>query len=86
MGSQRAAPLGMDLVEMREVGCDTVEVPAFPVLFVGSDVNVQLNVLPRELGCEEDVKLAEDRDIEWRMTLANDALVINISFRGGSSV
>ena len=61
----RAAPPEMDRVETREVGRDTVDAPTFPVLLVEM-VNRERAVecvLPRELGREEEVKLAEDGDV-----------------------
>jgi hypothetical protein len=61
----RTAPPEMDLVETREVGRDEVDVPAFPVLFVEivkRERTVEC-VLPRELGREEEVKLAEDGNV-----------------------
>jgi hypothetical protein len=116
----RTAPPEMDLVETREVGRDAVDVPAFPVLFVEivkRERAVEC-VLPRELGREEEVKLAEDGDVRidedvvvdlrigvWdftlevvclaldpvlvlarEVTLASDALVIKVFFRGGGGV
>ena len=116
----RTAPPEMDLVETREVGRDVVDVPTFPVLFVEivkRERAVEC-VLPRELGREEEVKLAEDGDMRidedvvvdlrtgvWdftlevvclaldpvlvlarEVTLASDALVIKVFFRGGGGV
>jgi hypothetical protein len=116
----RTAPPEMDRVETREVGRDAVDVPAFPVLFVEivkRERAVEC-VLPRELGREEEVKLAEDGDVRidedvvadfrigvWdftlevvylaldpvlvlarEVTLASDALVIKVFFRGGGGV
>jgi hypothetical protein len=113
----RAAPPEMDRVETREVGRDAVDVPAFPVLFVEMVKRERAVecVLPRELGREEEVKLAEDGDVRidddvaadlrigvWdltlgdmldpvfvlarEVTLARDALVIKVFFRGGGGV
>ena len=116
----RTAPPEMDRAETREVGRDAVDVPAFPVLFVEivkRERAVEC-VLPRELGREEEVKLAEDGDVRidddvvvdlrigvWdftlgvvcltldpvlvlarEVTLASDALVIKVFFRGGGGV
>ena len=113
-------PPEMDLAETREAGCDAVDVPTFPVLFieiVKCERAVEC-VLPRELGREEEVKLAEDGDMRidedvvvdlrtgvWdftlevvclaldpvlvlarEVTLASDALVIKVFFRGGGGV
>ena len=110
---QTASP-EMDLVETREVGRDAVDVPTFPVLFVEIVRAVEC-ILPRELGREQEVKLAEDDDmridedvvVDLRIgvcdftlevvclaldvlareaTLASDAFVIKVFFRGGGGV
>ena len=111
---QTASP-EMDLVETREVGHDAVDVPNFPVLFVEivKGKRAVECILLRELGREEEVKLAEDDDmridvvVDLRIgvcdftlevvclgldvlareaTLASDALVIKVFFRGGGGV
>jgi hypothetical protein len=61
----------MDRVETREVGRDAVDVPGLrvrfvlPVLFVETvkRENAVECILPRELGREDEVKLAEDGDV-----------------------
>ena len=61
----RASSLEIDCVEMREVGHDAVNAPAFPALFV-ERINRERAVeciLPRGLGREEEVKLADDGDM-----------------------
>jgi len=107
----------MDLAETREAGCDAVDVPTFPVLFieiVKCERAVEC-VLPQELGREKEVKLAEDGDMRideevvmdlrigvcdftlkvvclaldvlaCEATLASDAHVIKVFFRGGGGV
>ena len=51
---------------MQEAGCDAVDVPTFPVLFVEivKCKRAVECVLPRELGCKEEVKLAEDGNMQ----------------------
>ena len=71
----RVPPPEMDRVETREVGRDTIEVPAFPVLFVEivkRERAVEC-VLPRELGREEEVKLAEEGDVRM-----DDEVVVDL--------
>jgi len=122
----RVAPPEMDRVETREVGRDAVDVPGLPVLFVLPVLLVETVkreravecILPRELGREEEAKLAEDGDVRidddavvylrtgvWdftlgvvgltlgpvfmlarEVTLASDARVIRVFFRGGGGV
>ena len=64
----------MDRVETREVGREAVDVPAFPVLFVEMVKRERAVecVLPRELGREEEVKLAEDGDVQIDDDVAAD--------------
>ena len=71
----RVPPPEMDRVETREVGRDTIEVPALPVLFVEivkRERAVEC-VLPRELGREEEVKLAEEGDVRM-----DDEVVVDL--------
>ena len=52
--------------EMQEAGCDAVDVPTFPVLLV-EIVKCKCAVecvLPWELGCKEEVKLAKDGNMQ----------------------
>lgn len=113
-------PPEMDLVETREVGREAVDAPAFPVLLVETVKRERAVecVLPRELGREEEVKLAEDGVVRMdddvvvvvdlrigvftlgvadltldpvfvlarEVTLASDALVIKVFFKGGGGV
>jgi hypothetical protein len=69
-----AAPPEMDRVETREVGREAVDVPAFPILFVEMVKRERAVecVLPRELGPEEEVKLAEDGDVRIDDDVAAD--------------
>lgn len=51
---------------MQEAGCDAVDVPTFPVLFVEivKCKHAVECVLLREQGCKEEVKLAKDGNMQ----------------------
>ena len=120
----RIAPPEVDRVEIRDVGRDAVDVPGLlfvlPVLLVETVKRERAVecILPRELGREDEVKLAEDGDVRmddavvvdlrtevWdftlevaglalgpvlmlvrEVTLAREARVIRVFFRGGGGV
>ena len=54
------------ICRMQEAGCDAVDVPTFPVLFVEivKCKHAVECVLPWELGCKEEVKLAKDGNMQ----------------------